>query len=128
MAFSDAIKEQIYIQQLLDEFYNALPKTDKTKQTTRIEAKHIYTDSKSAVDLANNHQNHRKSKHIDIRYHFTRDRILAGTTSFRPIPGKGNPADGLTKPANQSAFKDLIDLSGLQCQPIWMLKSFSECC
>lgn len=107
MAYTEAIKEQIYIRQIISEF------------TTTITAKLLLSDSKSAIDLLYNRQYHARSKHIDIRYHFIREYTEKGSTEVRAIGGKDNPADALTKPANRSNFDLLIAKSGLVRAPEW---------
>jgi hypothetical protein len=41
---------------------------------------------------------HDRSKHIEIRYHFIRDRVLKGAVKLQYIPTDVQLADILTKP------------------------------
>ena len=38
----------------------------------------VYTDSNSAIELANNPEHYAKTKHIDIQYHYVRDIYYLG--------------------------------------------------
>ena len=57
----------------------------------------ICTDSTAAIDLANNPKLNDASKHIDIAYHFTRERVEDGTLTLLHIPSADNLADICTK-------------------------------
>ncbi|KAI0991319.1 hypothetical protein K3495_g16868 [Podosphaera aphanis] len=69
MALKEAIKESIYLNNFLSYYYNLLDKSTKTTIPK------LLTDSKSAMKLANNPEFHKRTKHIDITYHFIRDTI-----------------------------------------------------
>ncbi|KAL8115253.1 hypothetical protein AgCh_021912 [Apium graveolens] len=57
----------------------------------------LYSDSQSDIHLAKNPVFHVRTKHIQLRYHFTRELISNGTLSLKKILGSKNPADMLTK-------------------------------
>lgn len=57
----------------------------------------LSTDNVSAIDLANNPKLNDATKHIDIAYHFTRERVTDGTLTLLHIPGTENLADICTK-------------------------------
>jgi hypothetical protein len=38
----------------------------------------LLCDNESAVKIANNHVQHSRAKHIDIRHHFLRDHVVKG--------------------------------------------------
>ena len=59
----------------------------------------ILTDSECALGLLANPQNTARSKHIDVKYHYARERALAGDVVFHHVPGALNVADILTKPS-----------------------------
>jgi hypothetical protein len=67
MAASFASCEAIWLCKLLAEL------TDQTLDTTM-----IYCDNQSCIKLSENPVFHDQSKHIEIRYHFIRDRIQKG--------------------------------------------------
>lgn len=61
----------------------------------------IYSDSQSALKLAENPVHHDRSKHIDIRFHFIREKLDNGEVSYLYIPTDQNVADLFTKPATK---------------------------
>lgn len=66
----------------------------------------IYTDSKSALCIAQNPVLHEKTKHIQIDYHFTREKLQEGIIKLIHIPTLQNTSDILTKPLGLELFTD----------------------
>ena len=62
----------------------------------------IHMDSQSAVQLIHNPVFHDKSKHIQARMHYVRERALEGEVSFRKIKTDFNSSDSLTKGVNNA--------------------------
>ncbi|CAG7731369.1 unnamed protein product, partial [Allacma fusca] len=58
----------------------------------------IFVDNQSSIKLAKNPEMHSRTKHIDVRYHHTRDLIEQGKISIKYIATTEQLADGLTKP------------------------------
>ena len=48
----------------------------------------LYIDNQAALSLARNPSYHRRTKHIDVRYHFIRDEVAAGTINLQQIAPK----------------------------------------
>ena len=59
--------------------------------------KAIRSDSQGAIDLAHNPRISDRSRHIDIQYHYTRERLLAGDFSLVYVATQANLADICTK-------------------------------
>ena len=57
----------------------------------------IYCDSQSAIDLSKNTMYHARTKHIDVRCHWIREKIEDGSMQVMKIPFIENPSDMLTK-------------------------------
>ncbi|UYV81706.1 hypothetical protein LAZ67_20002059 [Cordylochernes scorpioides] len=57
-----------------------------------------------------------KSKHIDIRYHHVRERIIGGEIKIVYIPTKENLADIFTKTLSKVAHKNACDF--MNCSPV----------
>ncbi|OWY93345.1 Copia type Polyprotein, partial [Phytophthora megakarya] len=55
-------------------------------------------DSQSALALATSPTYSRKTRHIELRYHFVRDQVVKGQVVLWKMSGDDNPADMLTKP------------------------------
>ena len=58
---------------------------------------HIYADNMAAVGIANDTVKLRRSKAIDMRYHWIRDRVRQGIFKVLWSQGPGNIADYFTK-------------------------------
>lgn len=67
----------------------------------------IHEDNQGCIALANNPITQQRSKHIDIRYHFTRDLISDGVIVLRYIETQHQLADILTKPLDRVKFQGL---------------------
>ena len=43
----------------------------------------VYEDNQSAIAIAQSTQFHGRAKHTDIRYHFVREQVIAGTIELK---------------------------------------------
>ena len=77
----------------------------------------ILSDNQAACSLSNSPAISARSKHIDIRHHFIRDHVLAGSFSTTWIPTADMPADIFTKPLPFPAFSRHRDVLGLSIPP-----------
>jgi len=57
----------------------------------------ICGDNQGSIFIASNPVTEKRSKHIDIRYHFIRETIQRKLVTIYFIDGEENPADLLTK-------------------------------
>jgi hypothetical protein len=64
----------------------------------------IQADSQSAIKLLKNPVFSMRSKHIDVIYHFARERVTRKDITFRYISTDKMVADALTKPLASSKF------------------------
>jgi len=99
MVLKEATKEAIYLNNMLNYFNNIL-KLDYTTDSISI----ILVDNESAKKLAENPEFHKRSKYIDIIYHYTRDAIQNNIIKIVPIPTKDNIADIITKNTTKNVF------------------------
>lgn len=65
----------------------------------------IYTDSQCGEALAKNDVYHDRTKHIDVKYHKTREYVRHRQIDVKHIPGKDNMTDALTKPLARVLFE-----------------------
>jgi hypothetical protein len=72
---------------------------------TQLKPTVIFIDSKSAFDLAHDAKFRKRSKHIDIQYHYVREAIAHGYITLRWLKGTANPADLLTKDVTHKIYK-----------------------
>ena len=54
--------------------------------------------NRGAIALTKHTKDHGKIKHIDIRHHYIRELVAAGSIALTQIPSTANPADLFTKP------------------------------
>ena len=97
MALKEAIKEYLYLISII-----------KQLNIENNEKFHLFTDSLSAIKLANNPEHYTKTKHIDIQYHFIREHVTNNTIQLSHISIKEQLADMLTKALRKPTFKNLV--------------------
>ena len=61
----------------------------------------LYVDNMGSIELGRNPVFHQRSKHIDTRFHYARDRVLSGLFVLKYVPSKENVADIFTKPCTK---------------------------
>ena len=86
VAATHAAKEAMWLRRLIGEIFRPL-----SQPTT------LYSDSKSAIALTKDGHYHARTKHIDIRYHYIRYIIEAGSIKLIWCPTNEMTADVLTK-------------------------------
>jgi phosphotransacetylase len=106
MALKESAKESIYLNNMIKEFARLI-KLD-------IENMVLFTDSESAMKLGENAEFHKRSKHIDIQYHFIRECIEEKRIILAYIPTKRQLADGFTKGVDNNKHKAFIAGMGLK--------------
>ena len=71
----------------------------------------IYCDNTSAINIAKNPCQHKRTKHIDIRHHFLRDNVEKGLISINFCASENQIADIFTKALSREKFeKNRLDL------------------
>ena len=105
IAASEAAREAKWLRGLLDDMnlYAAKP----------LPPFELCMDNKGASDLIGLQLGTNRSKHIDTRFHFTRDLVATGVLRITLVPSKDNAADGFTKPLRAENFERFLDLIGL---------------
>eukprot|EP00965_Chrysotila_dentata_P219119 6190944-Pleurochrysis_carterae.AAC.1 len=66
-------------------------------------------DNKSAIDLAYNPEHHQRSKHIDRRHFFVRERVETHDITVPFVASADNLADFFTKPLPPRVFFAMRD-------------------
>ncbi|XP_062088866.1 secreted RxLR effector protein 161-like [Humulus lupulus] len=102
MATTEAFKEAVWLQGIMQEL-------KQIKHSTI-----IYSDSQSSIHFCKNPVYHEKSKHIDIRLYWIREKIEEGTIELEKIRTEENPADMGTKVVSISKFKHCLNLLNLR--------------
>jgi hypothetical protein len=70
----------------------------------------IYEDNKSAIDMVNGNISHKRSKHINIKYHYTREQIQMKNLSVVYCPTGDMIADVLTKSLSKAQHDKLTGM------------------
>ena len=102
IAATEAVKEVIWLQRLFE--------------SLQITLKHVpvlQVDNSAAVKLAQNPEFHRRTKHIDLKNLFIREKVTDGTVDITQISTADQVADMMTKPLDKSRLKYLCDCIGL---------------
>jgi hypothetical protein len=79
----------------------------------------LLCDNESAMKIATNPIQHKRTKHIDIRHHFLRDHVSKGDVVMESVRNDDQLADIFTKPLDETRFCKLrselnvIDLSNI---------------
>ena len=103
MALASATQEAIWMKQLIGDLMTEVPNNPVR----------IYEDNQSTICIARNHQYHGRSKHIDIKFHFTRDQVTCGNIELVYCKSEDMIADLFTKPLCGPQFKRLRSQLGL---------------
>lgn len=64
-------------------------------------------DNQSAIQLAKNPVYHKRTKHIDVHYHFVREKVEDKSITVKYVPSEYQLADIFTKALPRERFSDL---------------------
>ena len=87
MAVSAAVQDAIFLRDLMGDL--GYGQAGATK---------IYDDNQGCIAMSENPVMHQRTKHIDIRHHFVRERVESGDIKLEYVPTEEQLADLLTKP------------------------------
>lgn len=74
----------------------------------------IYEDNNGCISIAKNPTSHKRSKHIDIKYHFSREQVEKNIIKINYIPTGSQVADMFTKPLPSPKFLEFRTKIGLE--------------
>ena len=107
MALHDAAHEAVFLCQLLHGIH-LLPSS----------ATRVFCDNNAATRLTGDHVWHANTKHIRVKYHYTREQVLAGDLLVTRVRSCDNTADIFTKPLSRHDFQRLRTSLGLTGPPV----------
>ena len=65
----------------------------------------LFCDNQGAIHLSKNPENHKRTKHIDVQYHYVRKCQAEGIISIQYIPTTKQMADIFTKALPRTTFE-----------------------
>ena len=95
-AVAHAVAETVWLRQLLAELHRPIQ-----------QATIMYCDNISAVYMAGNPVQHRRTKHIEIDIHFVREKVALGQVRVLHVPTTTQFADIFTKGLATAPFIDI---------------------
>lgn len=102
MAACAATKEAIWIKQLLSDI-------GEYRQDTMC----LHLDNQSAISVIKNVNFHKRCKHIEIKYHFIKEKYYQKTIDLKFVGSSYQYADILTKPLSKDRFQFLRTKLGM---------------
>lgn len=95
---STAAREGTWIREIITEIDNILMLQSTKKEELTAPPVLLLVDNQAAIKVAQNPEDHQRSKHIDVAYHYIRDKVDQGLMVLQYVPTKEMVADFLTKP------------------------------
>lgn len=102
MALTQGVKEAMWLKALLEEL--GFPQSCTV----------VKQDNTAAIAWAGGHSAHQRSKHIDVRHYFVRDKVEDGSIRLEYCPTKEMLADLMTKPLAAPEFMEQRDRLGIR--------------
>jgi hypothetical protein len=98
-----AMCEAIWVKRLLKEVHEEVS-----------EPTVIYCDNLSSIQLAKNLVFHARTKHIEVHYHFVRERVLSGEVDLKHVPKDRHVANIFTKALGLDKLRQFSGALGLR--------------
>lgn len=100
IAGAEAAKEAVWIRNFIN---------DLRIPGVHIDTVPLYIDNNSALKLTRNPEFHSRSKHIDVKHHFIREKVDEGVINTQRVDTKDNLADVFTKALPRFTHEDLVN-------------------
>ena len=102
MEACEACTEAIWLRKLIFDLF------DQISESTI-----IYCDNQSCIRLSEHLVFHERSKHIEIKYYFIRDKVQEGEVKLKYIPTDEQTSNILTKPLSRIKFAYFWEKMGI---------------
>jgi hypothetical protein len=102
VAASEAAREVIWLKRLLSDIVELRNVPE------------IQVDNEAAIRLAKNPEYHRRTKHIQIRHFFVREKVSAGEINVKRVSTEHQVADAMTKALLGPRLEKLTQQMGLE--------------
>lgn len=103
IAAATAAREAVWIRTLL----NGIGQRRENPTT-------LFVDNQSAIHLVRNSEFHKRTKHVDIKYHYIREKVENREIDVIFIPAERQLADMFTKALLKNRFVELYSNLGLR--------------
>lgn len=103
MSLSACVQEAMWLKQFQESFWPQL----------KNEALVIYSDNQSSINLSGSDGYHPRTKHIDVRHHYVRKKVLEGAIEVRYVQTDKMIADALTKATSHTKLAFCSSRMGL---------------
>lgn len=103
VAACEATKEIIWIKRLVSEL-----------TCKKLKEAELRIDNQSTIRLIKNPDVHKKSKHIDIKFYFIREKYGNKEIVLKHVNSNAQEADVFTKPLGKQRFQTMRELIGVQ--------------
>nr|GEX12294.1 ribonuclease H [Tanacetum cinerariifolium] len=90
-------------------------RTQLTDYGFHFEKIRMYCDSKAAIAISYNPVQHSRTKHIDVRYHFIKEKVEKGIAELFFVRTEYQLADLFTKALPVERFQYLVRRLGMRC-------------
>ncbi|KGQ02249.1 Retrovirus-related Pol polyprotein from transposon TNT 1-94 [Beauveria bassiana D1-5] len=99
-AAAEAAKEAVWIRNFIN---------DLRIPGVHIDTVPLYIDNNSALKLTRNPEFHNRSKHIDVKHHFVREKVEEGVINTQRVNTRDNLADIFTKSLPKPTHEDVME-------------------
>lgn len=97
IAAADCVKELTYLKSFIEELLHCAIRIN------------LSIDNQSAIHMVKSGISNKRSKHIDVKYHFINEKFNEGMFKVDYCSSEKQLADFLTKPLSETKFKNLIN-------------------
>jgi ribonuclease HI len=109
IALSEAVREASWLRSMLEELGFS-----STRPTT------IFEDNQGCISISKNRRTDKRTKHIDIKYHYVRDQVEEKNIILQYCPTDIMAADAMTKAVNAPKLNFCRERMGLVPAPTGM--------